>query len=274
MPRLPQRQKRNLLMAVGVIIICTSTAALVLAGYWLGWNWTGFPEKTLWDWMQLLIVPGVLAIGAFLFNLATSRNEQKIAHRRDQTEHEIALDNQREALLQAYLDRMAELLLNNHLRESDPYSEVRYIARARTLTVLPRLDAHRKRSLLQFLHESDLLSNERGTSIIHLNGADLSGAYLKGANLTRADLGGADLSEADLRDAHLTGTELGEANLTKAQINGASLIKANLSRANLRGADLSGADLSGADLFRTDLREANLSEAIVTKEQILKAKTM
>ena len=48
------------------------------------------PAKTLWDWMQLLIVPIVLAFGALLFNLATSRTEQKIADQRYLNDQKIA----------------------------------------------------------------------------------------------------------------------------------------------------------------------------------------
>ncbi len=90
--------------------------AFIFASYGFRWSWTGFLNKALWDWLQLLIVPVVLAIGAFLFNLATS-----------QREHEIAADNQRATLLQSYLDRMSELLLINQLRESNSTSEVRVI---------------------------------------------------------------------------------------------------------------------------------------------------
>ena len=34
------------------------------------WKRTGFGDKTVWDWMELLIVPLVLAVGALLFNLS------------------------------------------------------------------------------------------------------------------------------------------------------------------------------------------------------------
>ena len=34
------------------------------------WERTGFGDKTAWDWMELLIVPVVLAVGALLFNLS------------------------------------------------------------------------------------------------------------------------------------------------------------------------------------------------------------
>ncbi len=113
---------------------------------------TGFTGKTLWDWLQLLIIPAVLAIGGYLFTFTISRNERKAADTHNQTEREIAQDNQREAALQEYIDKMSELLLHEKLRESQPGDEVRKIARVRTLTVLPRLDGERKRSVLQFLH--------------------------------------------------------------------------------------------------------------------------
>ena len=29
---------------------------------------TGFETKTLWDWMELLVIPLVLALGAFVLN--------------------------------------------------------------------------------------------------------------------------------------------------------------------------------------------------------------
>jgi hypothetical protein len=46
---------------------------IIIAGYRFQWAWTGFigekeTYKTLYDWMQLLFVPIVLAIAGFWFN--------------------------------------------------------------------------------------------------------------------------------------------------------------------------------------------------------------
>src|SRR5438270_5374799 len=106
------RIHRRLLIISMITVLGLGTMAFIFVGYWFGWTWTGFLNKSLWDWMQLLIIPIVLAMAAFLFNIANSRNEQKMALQRDQTAHEVELDNQREALLQTYLDRMSELLLD------------------------------------------------------------------------------------------------------------------------------------------------------------------
>jgi hypothetical protein len=42
--------------AVGVVF-----AVLVIGGYTLGWTWTGFQGNTLWDWLELLALPLVVA---------------------------------------------------------------------------------------------------------------------------------------------------------------------------------------------------------------------
>src|SRR5260221_2553850 len=119
------------------------------------------PRKTLWDWLQLLIIPAVLAVGGFIINLTISRGEQEATKQRAKIEREIAEDNQYEAALQAYIDKMSELLLEKKLRDSKPEDEVRKIARVRTLTVLPRLDNRRKKSILQFLYESGLIEMDK-----------------------------------------------------------------------------------------------------------------
>src|SRR5712692_7527637 len=91
----------------------------VVAAYRFGWETTGFLNKSLWDWLQLLIVPLVLAVVALVFQLANSRTERQIAQQRYEQDQQIALDKQREDLLQAYIDRMSELLLKEKLRSSE-----------------------------------------------------------------------------------------------------------------------------------------------------------
>jgi uncharacterized protein YjbI with pentapeptide repeats len=270
--------KQHLVTILVVAIILVGAIALIIIGYrfdWTGFNGNNKSGKTLWDWLQLLIVPLVLAIGGF----SLSQMQKTIEQRR-------TTDNQREAALQAYIDKMSELLLTNHLRDLAEDKEVQKIARVRTLTVLLRLDAERKGSVLQFLYESDLIKKDK-SFIGFLYRADLSGA-----NLYKAILFEADLSRANLNNAYLFGADLSNANLT----SGAKLIEVNLSNASLFGADLSGADLSGADLsnanlsnailfganlsnanlsnaslFGTNLSEAILSNASVTSEQLDKA---
>jgi uncharacterized protein YjbI with pentapeptide repeats len=182
-----------------------------------------------------------------LFSFTISRNERKAADQHNQTEREIAQDNQQEVVLQEYIDKMSELLLHEKLRESRPEDEVRTVARVRTLTTLHRLDEVRKGSVLQFLLESKLI--DRDKSIVDLDGADLHLANLRKASLHKANLSQADLSSARLGSVDLTYADLSEANLRKAR-----LAEADLSNAKFIGADLRKADLRGDTILTLPAR--------------------
>ncbi len=257
------QKNRQALMLAGIVAVVIGGAVLIFAGYLFHWTWTGFFDKTLWDWMQLLIIPAVLTTGAFLFNRAERTSEQAIA-----------LDNQQAATLQTYLDRMSELLLEKSLRTSKPDDEVRNVARTQTLTVVRSLDANRKRTVLQFLHESGLISNHEGNSILNLERASLHGVNLHNADLSEANLNRTTLRKANLRNANLHKTSLCRAKLSDANLSEANLSEANLTDAFLEGAKLCNADLSHANLCGADLTGADLRGAIVTPEQLEKAQSL
>lgn len=267
------RQIKRPLSIIGMIAVIVLVIVLIvgiIGGYIFNWGWAGLTRKTLWDWLQLLIIPAVLAVGGYLFAFTISRNERKAADRHNQTEREIAQDNQREDALQKYIDKMSELLLHEKLRESKPEDEIRNVARVRTLSVLTQLDTKRKGSIFHFLNESHL------TGIINLNGADLSGikahfidlsgAMLSGVNLSGADLGEADLSEADLSHAKLNYANLSDTNLEQANLSHAMLEGAYLFTANLRGANLENTILSKADLTAANLSEASLKSFTILRD--------
>jgi hypothetical protein len=174
-------------------------AGLIYAGYTPKWSkWTGFGEykdlsaakgtdtqraKTLWDWFQFLgtlAIPIIVVIVAASFS-AQQNHDLQIAAQQHQNDLAITKDQQEQATLVTYLDRMQELLTNAHLSDPKAPDEVRAIARARTLTALANLDPERKRTLLQFLYEAKLIV--ANNTIVDLFGADLSGADLSGVIL-------------------------------------------------------------------------------------------
>jgi uncharacterized protein YjbI with pentapeptide repeats len=258
-----QKVKQHLITILIVAIILVLAIALVIVGYrfdWAGFNGNNKSGKTLWDWMQLLVVPIVLALGATLFNRAITHNEQKIADQRYVNEQHIAFDNQREDLLQVYLDRMSDLLLNGGLLHSYPDAEVRNIARVRTLTVLCQLDNRRKNYVLSFLRETKLITPEPETSIISFCSADLSRVDFKDVNLSDIDLSKANLSKADLAEANIRKANLSEANLTEANISNAYIAFSKFNRAMLSKANFHKAYLEDVSFSRTVLSNANFSE--------------
>src|SRR5829696_4210910 len=173
------------------------------------WKWTKFGEKSGWDWMELLIIPLVLALGGLLFSLAQDTRQQEIEERRAQAQRAAEEQRAQDEALQAHLEGMGSLLLDEDLRSSKADDEVRTLAEARTSTVLSRLDGSRKRSVVLFLYKSKLIQKDQ--PIVPLVDVDLSDADLRDANLSEVNLSDADLSDADLSDADLRYADLSDA---------------------------------------------------------------
>jgi uncharacterized protein YjbI with pentapeptide repeats len=235
--------------------------------------------------MKLLIVPAVIAGGGIWFNRRQQARDQHNAEQRAQDD-----------ALEAYLDRMTELITTHNLgstKSDNDDREVRVAARARTLTVLGRVDGKRAGRVLQFLYESDLINRDRCVLSLYsanLKQADLHGINLKGAHLRGADLRGANpptaedsLIEASILEQQFFRTittiipaivfhgvghvsslgeyDLGGPDLEEVDLEGANLQGANLKGANLKGANLKGTLLSRADLFGANLKGACLEGA-------------
>lgn len=198
---------------LGMLLII---AILLIGGYLLNWKWTGFSNRDLWDWWQLLIWPVTVAIVGFVFNMKQTETSLKVSERQHQTDLHIAEEHQQEEALQTYLDHLSELLLEKNLGTSPPGSSVCELARARTLTTLSQVGGTRKSLVLQFLHESHLIEGD--SPVVDLRGADLSTADLQGTDLREACLSGTNLTGANLLGANLSGARLTGAIVTPNQL--------------------------------------------------------
>jgi uncharacterized protein YjbI with pentapeptide repeats len=251
------------------------------------YEWTGFgeavqpkpdngevqPGKTLWDWLQLFIVPLALAAIGLWFAAQQDSRQQQIEEERANSAQKIEEQRAQDAALQAYLDQMSQLMLEGDLRGSDGGSEeVRTLARARTRTVLARLDSRRKGSVVQFLYEASLIEKDHpvvSLSNVSLRDADLSKLVLSDADLSDADLSFADLSGANLQDADLSFADLSSAKMSGAKMSGANTNEADLRNADLSFADLRNAKLIGATLSSVDLRNAKLNDADLSEAYLV-----
>lgn len=334
----PRRHVARKLTWIFAVLAILALLALIVVRYGYTPDWTGFGEnrepmnraeedlwraKTLWDWLQLLIVPVALAVIAFLFSRAEKRHDHEVTRQRTEEDKGIARRRTQDATLQAYLDQFAQLLLhreNGRVSKAQLEDDVRAVIRARTLTVLDglvetsninpdhnqphsrRKSLDRKRSLLQFLYEADLIKKDN--TVIDLSGANLRDAYLREVTMHDACLRKVDLGHADLGYTDLEGTDLSEANLGRAQLNDANLQNVILTKANIndarfasevweddntRATDLTeavldeaylmGSDLRGTILVRASMNNANFEEvdlrgARVTVEQLATCKTL
>jgi hypothetical protein len=203
-------------LVVLTALALSGVVGVIVYGYLTAPGWVGVAHKKFWDYLELLIVPTALAIGVYWLNRAQNEREREAEEaqkqrereaeeaRREreheaaaaQRERELEVENQRaqDEALQAYLDQTSRLMLDKDrpLRRDEQGDEVQTLARARTSTALIRLDASRKRSVLQFLYESDLV--KKGHVVVDLRGADLSAAGLSGADLSDANVSETNVS--------------------------------------------------------------------------------
>jgi uncharacterized protein YjbI with pentapeptide repeats len=253
---------------------------MIWPGWAYGWDWTGlgasfspprnaqglrdyYPGKTLWDWLQLLIVPLAVVGAAGWLNLVQQRRAEASEAQRERDEAKRDDRREQESILDALLDKAAGLLLHEDL--SAPGAEkARQVARGYTLTALRRLDGPHKGIALRFLSDAQLLP------VIDLSRADLRTVDLSRADLSRADLREAILVDALLAGANLCHATLQGANLSSAILSAALLAEADLSKADLRNAELHGADLREANLYRANLRGAHFTSA----EQLAQARSL
>src|SRR5436305_9808740 len=100
-----QKIQQHPFIATGIMVALTVLIVVCGLVVHFGWDWTGFnggydqitvtspspgittttvkpPSKTLWDWLQLLIVPIILAVGGFWLNQIQKDREEKAAIRR------------------------------------------------------------------------------------------------------------------------------------------------------------------------------------------------
>jgi hypothetical protein len=257
--------KERVAMRMGIFATLTIIIVLLaLGGTALGW--TGFADRTIWDWLGLLIVPAMLGVGGFWFAGQQEARQLEVENDRAKAQRQLEAQSAKDAALQSYLDQMTDLMLDRKLLKSEPGDNVFKIARARTATVILTLDAERNFAVTSFLTESGL-SGDEGL-------LEVSIPLLRGMTLRDARLAG-----ADLRNANLAGTQLDEANLRGAYLSFAALRGADLHNADLRETDLRGADLSSTNWGKevgtdesteltTSLRRANLTDAMLTKANL------
>lgn len=266
-PNWLRRYGRKLLYFAIVMLVIT-----IVLGYWFNWGWVGVGNyfgpnnstnrefersKTVWDWLEVIVVPVVLGVGIWWLN------DQQAKVNRD-----IAFQKQLQTIMGQYFDRMTELLFTPGITQSDSdKAKAQVIGRARTLDVLNSLDGKRKGQILLFLQEANLITrivNEDDSlspPIISLNKANLAEAELRGINLEQAVLEDLTLNGSNLNNAWLKGCRLIRSTLVGASLRDANLVESFLGQASIQGADFTNAKLNDADLNGCGLEDAILIDA-------------
>ncbi len=209
---------------------------------------------SLWKWLQFPLLVFILVAGCIWLNVQQRQNYLALSRQ----QQEIAADQQRAGLLTGYINSISDLLLYDDLLHAKPSDVKKLVADSRTKETLRALDPSRKASLMRFLYQTRLISND--VHVIDMAQVDLRGASMSGIDIRDTYLVGATMSGADLRNANLTFT---------------TLVFTNLSGANLAGANLQASDMHNTNLSGANLAGANLKDAIgITNAQLAKAKSL
>lgn len=206
-------------------------------------------NKTLWDWMGLLIVPMVLLIGGYFLNQSQITQQNNIEEAR--ITRQIDLDDKRIAeqrriedernyinILNNYRRSITDLMINGGLNDAGYNVASVKTASALTASTAPQLDGERKGQLIIFLFKAHLIMSDNPR--VNLAKVDLSKAILTDA----------DLQKIDLRNARLTQVNFTRTNLTDAVLRGA----------DLTDVDFTDAILSGVKLTDTQRVQASLQQ--------------
>src|SRR4051794_19364771 len=104
----------------------------------MGWKqWTGLgerrwttapgeqvqPPKTLWDWLQLLIVPAILIGVTFAWSAAQTKNDNRRDDRQIRADRAAADQVRQATTLNGYFQQMSDLMLHEKLlssKQGDP----------------------------------------------------------------------------------------------------------------------------------------------------------
>ncbi|CAF1289468.1 unnamed protein product [Adineta steineri] len=245
-----------------------------------------------------LILAALIPLMIGIFTIVTTVIQHKISvQQRQQDKQESNLfreqserhaDNlQKETILVKYLDDISNLLMLDN--QSKIFAQIR----TKTLTTLRQLDAERKKSILLFLCESELICRNPqylNSSLVKLNDADFNGIQLDGTDdnkcsFTRLKLYDAYLSNSSFIDCYIDYSDFSHTTMNKvvffkrvlirtsfkfASLNEAKFCNMKLSTINFIGASLIRSDFTGTvwDNTTVDFTNANLTDAKLSDKQL------
>jgi uncharacterized protein YjbI with pentapeptide repeats len=217
--------KAAVLILGAILLLAAIAVGVYFGGKWLWGELAAYIRPSdateRKDLVNTFVLIGAGIVGAFtafaaLLNAYFTRRNLQNAREALRQQRDLEEQRAQEDALQAYFERIGDLLTNHNLTHTDR-DDIRQLAEAQTLTVVVRLDGSRKRSLIRFLLGAELI--DRNNPIVDLSGADFRYAHLEHAHLDRAHLSSADLSGANLNGANLSDADLSHADLSHADLS-------------------------------------------------------
>ena len=207
-------------------------------------------HKTLWDLLQVLAIPAIIAVGAAFFEQSYKQLEKLFQDERLS-----------ESRVREYMKSLQDLTLGYDLSNSNSSKRARAIVQVNTRHTIKILDGPWLGSIIDLLDTYGLDLVTRNNPILDLSGlrfnkADLNNRKLVNMNLTNVNMPDSDWSHADCKDISLDFADLSHAKMEKAEFNDCSFISADLSSAELRGAKFFECNMDKVIFHNADLRKA------------------
>lgn len=263
-----------------LLLLLLIIANVAIVSNWISnFKWSGFQKKSFWDWLQLLIVPLMLALGAFYLNSAADFRDSQIAQERKQQE-----------ILTDYFSKMQGLIVETKKSKQTPGSkesnseerlllEFRPTAKALTLSVLEQLDGKRKGKVITYLAESQLITVDNNKLYpqpeINLYGANLAGMVLNDVDqvetVNKRRLGvaitGADMTDSTIKNVRLfVGSQLRESKFIQANLTDVYFTNADMQGVQFIKSQMTGVDFSNTILSNTRFDNVETTKIIISPD--------
>lgn len=272
----------GLICGVKKFLMFLITTSFILIVYWAFFPekspiWTGFytnikyTKKTLWDWMDLIIIPITIIIISYLFKEYEKNKDSKIEEEKFQNQS-----------MESFIDIISDLIIKNDLLKSNVKNDIFTLIETRIKFVLEILDGSRKGQLLQFLLNIGLIKPNSKLALnavnfdnamldgIILNNIEIKGVYFRYSSINNSDLSNSNFNGCDFSNANLSNSKVENCDFSYAFFNNACLKNMNLTKVNFEGADLTNANLNNSTICQVQLdRIHNKSGIKIKKAKII-----
>lgn len=209
--------------------------------------------KTLWDWLDLLIIPASIGLIGWLYkDYEKSKDEKK------------EQENKYSEILESYFKAISDLITKENLLDINNNNTSKKIARSRTILAIENLDGERKGQVLQFLFELDLID----TNKIDLLGANLANIQCDGIVLKNLTINGVHFGNSSFENSFLENCKFIACDFSNSTFLGASFQNVDFSYSKLNNCNFQYIDLTTLNLEGVELHRANISNSKILQNQL------
>lgn len=228
-------------------------------------------SKTLWDWLQLLLVPIILILGGFWLNRSESRHSLEMQKSINDTNLSIEKERFEDGILNSYINDIAQMIINSDTAKLRT-NRIMAVYKIKTLTTLNRLNSERRNYLIQFLVDSkmlnywDFLSDFKN---IHVSGIffnDVSfddfkfiGSSISSSRFFSCSIQSSKSSHSDFTSSMFNDMKINIFDISSSKFIQSSLVKVIFSECKIKDSKFYGSKIQHSSLGNSTIESSDLS---------------